>query len=354
MTQNINKSISSIFEKGPDKNYTDDARLYQDILEYCFTVNPRIGDSIAGTFRFILRDLQKWLIQHNLEFREEYQGSHTSLNNKIHAKEGRINNKFETLIDLSMIERSKPPTSLQTSLYVAEKTNFEYTKSGILLALIIKSMSLEHLVSSERKDYNDKYSEELEKIYSSIYDILESLLMKRDSPSYTNIFFSFFLRKCKDKGLFRKLIQQLQNILNTDDNIIRIQDLLVYILKLNYPDASIRMKFFDLWTQTIAELKPEAKHIVLYQLKLNNECRFQTMKEPLPKLYEEIRFEYRNDFEHFIVDGKCERCGQYDVIPIHYVEYGRLVAAVSNDDTILKRVECKKCRSKDSMIITKF
>ena len=202
MTQNINKSISSIFEKGPDKNYTDDARLYQDILEYCFTVNPRIGDSIAGTFRFILRDLQKWLIQHNLEFREEYQGSHTSLNNKIHAKEGRINNKFETLIDLSMIERSKPPTSLQTSLYVAEKTNFEYTKSGILLALIIKSMSLEHLVSSERKDYNDKYSEELEKIYSSIYDILESLLMKRDSPSYTNIFFPFSLENAKTKDCF--------------------------------------------------------------------------------------------------------------------------------------------------------
>ena len=123
-------------------------------------------------------------------------------NNKIHAKEGRINNKFETLIDLSMIERSKPPTSLQTSLYVAEKTNFEYTKSGILLALIIKSMSLEHLVSSERKDYNDKYSEELEKIYSSIYDILESLLMKRDSPSYTNIFFPFSLENAKTKDCF--------------------------------------------------------------------------------------------------------------------------------------------------------
>lgn len=308
---------------------------------------------MADTNRFILRDLQKWLIEHNLEFQEEYQGSNITFGNRIHAKEGRINNKFKTLMPLNLINRAKSQSTVQTSLYIAEKANFEYTRSGILLALIIKSMNLEHLISSERNNNNNKYNKELETVYSNIYDILESILIRRESPSYINIFYFSFIRKCKDQGLFRKLIQQLQHILNTDDNIMNIQVLLFYTANLNYPDIVTRREFYKLWTQAIAELEPQAKRIVLYQLKFNNECRFQAMKEPLPKLYEEVRFKYRDDFEHFIVDGKCEICGHYDALPFHYAEYGRSITGPQNNE-ILAKVECKKCKTKDSMIIYKF
>ena len=64
----------------------------------------------------------------------------------------------------------------------AEKVNvdiplFAYTKFGILLALIIKSMNLRKIISIER-DQNKilNYEQESEKINQTIYELFDSIL----------------------------------------------------------------------------------------------------------------------------------------------------------------------------------
>lgn len=75
------------------------------------------------------------------------------------------------------------------------------------------------------------------------------------------------------------------------------------------------------------------------------------MNAPLSRTYEKVRFEYRANFEYIIVDGDCKICGYYDVIPLNYIEN---VKSIMDPNNILKKVECKKCKAKNGIIISKF
>ena len=148
-TQNLNKwSISSVFQND------DDGAMLQDILRY-FSVNPNTSENTP----FELRSLQLWIVENNREIIEEYQDSkgHTSASNKVHAKESRINRIFNAAIILGLIKRKSNNTSddisTPESMYT-EKVQYVYTKSGILLSLIIRNVNLESI--SQRKIENKK------------------------------------------------------------------------------------------------------------------------------------------------------------------------------------------------------
>ena len=79
-----------------------------------------------------------------------------------------------------------------------------------------------------------------------IYNLIHSLLtIKEDSPS-TTIFYSHFFRKCRDKGLFDKIVQHIWHIAQSNLGVKNMQDLFERVVPLNFEDEGVRRMFFDL------------------------------------------------------------------------------------------------------------
>ena len=56
-------SLGSIFEKKDEQNYTNKAKLYQDILNFC------IEQEQGGILQFKQRDIASWLLENNEKIR---------------------------------------------------------------------------------------------------------------------------------------------------------------------------------------------------------------------------------------------------------------------------------------------
>lgn len=252
----------------------------------------------------------------------------------MHIKEGQITRKFDDLVEMHLIEKVGKETRETIKKIKVTADIYEYTKQGILILLIIKSN-------------NDGE----ERIYSTIYNILDSLLMKRPEPPHMNVFYFSLFKRSKRSKLFQILVQKMYNVLDTNNSIQSISDLLAYTITSVYPDSKTQRQFFRLWKKTIEELESDGRQIVMYQMKLLAEQRFQNANAPLSKAYEKIRFQYRAKFEYIIVGGNCNKCGYYDAIPLNYIEY---IRSITNSNDILKKVECKRCNAKQGILIPKF
>lgn len=99
-------SISSIFEKilkeNDNNGYSDDALLYQDILQYSIIKQKESRDE-----GFTLWEITNWLIKNNIEFVEYYnQIDKRTMNtsNKIRARIDRVEAKVKDLETLRLID----------------------------------------------------------------------------------------------------------------------------------------------------------------------------------------------------------------------------------------------------------
>jgi hypothetical protein len=350
-TKSLNKSVNSIFEKNEEGNYSLDALMYQDILRYYLVENKENNP-------FRLRQLQQWIVRHNLEILNYYSGSksHASMNNKIHGKEERINNKFENLISLGLIRLDETNNNEQqksASLYVQSKSLYIYTKAGIILALIMKSMNLEKNINFEKKrDQISSLNIELEKNNTRIYDLIDSTLPINDDYPSSNIFYKSLYKKIKNAGVFDKVVLYIADLCESHRFIESVRDLLENVYGFTFKDKSDRKKFLDLWYENLEEQEPEVKDIFLYQMKLSVEKRFEYSVSHFSREYERQRFKHRADHQKIVLEGRCESCKQPTVVIWSYINYLKIFANVEDDDPI--RIDCKTCNTKNSGIIPNF
>jgi len=339
--------ISDIFERDKNNNYTKSARLYQDILGYNFVINETLEN---GTFR--LRDLQSWIVKNNLEIIDYYQGSksHTSISNRIHAREERINGMIKNLIQMRLIHESGTGIGRKVEIDIPL---YSYTKAGRLIALIIKSMNLESEILFERDQYKiQNKKNELQQNNQVIYELISSILTIQDYPSYSNIFYSALFKKIKDKGVFDKFIHHIIDLYNSNISIKNIPHLFTYAVGMEFKDKEVSKNVLDLYRETIQELDPEDQAIVLYQLKLSTERRFEDKNSYLSKHYEKQRFMFRADHKSVVLEGNCESCKQTTVKIISYFEFRKKYVLIDRNHPI--RMDCEICKTKDSYVIPYF
>jgi hypothetical protein len=210
-----------------------------------------------------------------LEFIDYYQGSksHTSISNRIHAREERINGMFENLIRMNLIH--KTGTGIGRKVEV-EIPLYRYTEFGRLITLIIKSMNLENGILFERdqqKMQNKK--NELKQNNQVIYEIIDSLLTIQDYSPYSHIFYSALFKKLKDKEFFDKFVHHMIGQCNSNLSIKNIPHLFNYAVTTEFNDKEVSKNFLGLYRETLDELNPEVQNIVRYQLKLSTERRFE-------------------------------------------------------------------------------
>jgi hypothetical protein len=342
--------IDAIFEMDAEgRGYTKNALLLQDQLKYSMVVNK---SRVENNNHFKLRELQNWIVRNNKHIIEYYDKSthriHTPYSNRVHAMEERINDKFQSLIQTGLIskvgtERAEKLRGMVTPLY-------GFTKSGILLRLIIESMELQKVMAiTKKQDAIAILKKELNKINQFIYNVLDLMFKIRNDSSSATIFYSTFFRRCEDKGIFDKLVEHIHYIINSNHGIQSVTDPLVRVVDRGFQGSQSQIDFLDLWYGTIKELVPEVRKLLLYRLKLHFENMFEQNNAPLNKRYEEFRFDLRDNYERIAVEAVCKNCYHKEYLGLHYRTYLKWTL---DGQKCLMKVECKRCNTKGTMIVS--
>jgi len=329
----------------------------QDVLRFFLGINQNLLESRT----FELRNLQLWIVDNNREIIEEYQGSkgHTSASNKVHAKESQINRIFSATIILGLTKRRKKEAVVSThiapkSMYVDAKVQYVYTKSGILLNLIMRHLNLENAIANEKDQSKIKIKKtDLDTINNAVYQLVDSSLPTGDEYPSSNIFYKSFYKKVKDKGHFSKIITYAAELCQ-HTKAENMEQLLqeYYVSDFGFRNKSDRKKFLQLWSETLEEQSQEVRDLVFHQQKLITERRFEYKTDHFSREYERQRFDHRADRENIVLEGTCEKCNKQNVVIWSYIDYRRRPSDFEGDDLI--RFDCQRCGSKYSCVIPNF
>jgi hypothetical protein len=264
--------------------------------------------------------------------------------------EGKINNKFEILLELNLVRKNGSDASekikgLQIPLY-------KYSKSGILLALIIKSMNLRDVIAiTKKEDTIAEYKKELDKIHGDIYEVFHFVYKIKNNSPAPDIFYSIFIQKCREKGIFDRLVHRIYLLLNWDYGIESFPGLLYRaIYKPPFFDKETQTDFTDVFHQAIEGLDQESQKLILYEIKIFAENKFERKLQEqtnLTRPYEEFRFKLRSDYERIAVEGYCEHCKGNQTVALHYLD---LKLSPENE----KSVDCPNCNTKGSLLVSSF
>jgi hypothetical protein len=329
----MTKILNDIFEKDQKGSYTKEALLYQDILQYTAKTNSQ-------EFRFW--EIGPWLIKNNKEFRDAYDRDlkfsskkNTTITYAVQKKQDRIKAKINDLIMTNLIY--KKGTAKGKKIKPLDVDLFAHTEQGYFITLI-----LERINPEKRKETNDK-----------IFQFIDSHLKINDDSPSSIIFYSQLFRKCRERAVFDKLVDHIIDILHSKNynRIKNIQELFTYTVDLGFGDKHTKGKFMTLWNETLDELDPKVKSLVLFQMKLDAEARFQNSKDYLTKEYEEVRFKNRNNHDRIVVEGTCKKCGTGPIV-LQYLEYRKIFALVGLNDLIT--LDCPICNTKNGLVICNF
>jgi hypothetical protein len=239
MTGNV-LQLDIIFNKS-NGEYTDDALLYQKILSFSL--------SGADHQSFTNYKLCKWLKEHHQRFEKR---SVDSLQKLVERKIGK-------LIVLQLVhEIGTQPISTGTG----QTPVYAFDWKSYVLGWLIESLRPELAIRVRA----------INKVFNILWLILES-----DTPSSMNIFFRSLIQKMKERGLFSQLVKQMIEVLVSSNSIKDISDLVDQTLMFRHVDLNFVNKYDELWQETLNELEPKTRRLVMFRLKLLYEQRMLSL-----------------------------------------------------------------------------
>jgi hypothetical protein len=317
--------INYVFEKDENGNYTKSALLYQDILRYA--IFRKKDKPLDNPFRHW--DLAEWLMNNNNEFINRYKGSHITISNRIEHTQNRTKDSLKDLVDLGLIvdagqTKIKKGTAT-TSLYL-------FTDTAYLVAWVIEGFD------SNKRETAD----------NEIYNLFDSNYKRISSPSSYDIFNWALYRKYKEKGVFGSfVVDEFRDRLDSNIQTRDMQALFQRIGVIYNSNINKAVFFVDLWNETLDELEPESRNLVLHHIKLEIERRMEDRAEDLGS-YEKTRFDTRNSYDLVAVQGNCKKCKNCYSIGLEIRSYLKVANLLPSEPIIGK---CVLCKIDDSYVI---
>jgi hypothetical protein len=255
-------AISSIFaRKDKGGEYTYSASLYQNILRYSLALNQNRSEN--NGLSFTSWEITDWLTTDNEDSTVE------RTKDRIENPLKTVKNKLNNLIQLRLLDiMGDRPMAKGTGA----TPTYEFTEYGYLLAWIIES-------------FDSKTSQEV--ICSEIYDLLCNIFTIEDNliSTSSSIFYSKFLKKCKEKGVFENIVILFRDTLvRIDRSIVEVVDLFLHVFWLDFKDIERRTFFNNLFDETINEIDLETRKLVLYNLKLDIERKMRILVTDFKKI----------------------------------------------------------------------
>jgi hypothetical protein len=304
-----NSSISTIFKKGQNGKYTNNALLYQYLLKYPILVMEQPSNSnVNGNLdvQVSFWDIMEWLITTLPEFKLKY--SNDNVSKTIPKVRRRIKGKLDDLVhlDLLLSERIRQDKGDGTT------DKYRFTIFGQLLGWIINS-----------SDFDSSSTNSRETINKQIFNLLQQIFKTEEYSRTIDILASNFINNCMQRNLFGNIVNLLKNALNNEEILINdVSDLLHNITTCNFREQNSKVIFTKLLDETIKGLEPKVKDIVLYNLKLSLERDIQNHINAY-QTYERMWFNNKSDPNVVAVECSCTNtnCGYYTPVVIGLMEY---------------------------------
>src|SRR5919198_6701197 len=168
-----------------------------------------------------------------------------------------------------------------------------------------------------------KYKRQSDTINQDMYELICSALRKKESPA-SNIFYLKLYEKCKERGIFYKVVERIHHVINSNNEITGITDLLYRAMNaFDIFDKRLESDLLDTIYKTIEDLDEQVKKLFLYRMKIFAENSFERRLENLgteldSKEYEELRFNLRSKYEQIAFRSYCEICKSNQNLELHY------------------------------------
>jgi hypothetical protein len=306
-------SISTIFKKGEDGKYSNEARLYQYILKYPILNGEQSMNSKDNSREIKVSswEIMIWLIKALPEFKLKY--SNDNISKTIPKIRRRIMRRLHDLVKLELLSEEK----VRQKKSDGTTDSFRFTIFGKLLGWIIKSIDFDNsIVHDNNTTINDR-----ELINKQIFNLLQQIFKTGPYSPTIDVLASDFISKCKQLNRFGNIVNVLKSTLNDKEILIDdISDLLNCITTCNFKDQNSKVIFTSLWNKTIIELEPKVKNVVFYNLKLEFEQDMQNhVKAYQP--YEKWWFDYKSDHRVVAIECSCTNCDNYTPAVVGLMEY---------------------------------
>lgn len=297
MSQDVVLGLDIIFEK-KEKEFTEDADIYQDILRYCIFVLKNKNNDLSFDY---WNNLGYWLLDNN----EKYLALSKTAKNREETVENiqkSVKKKLGNLEKLGLIQKIGARPQRKGS---GEVDVYKYTDLGYLIVWIIASFD----------------SAMAEEANARIYQIIEAINNNNNKAPSPDIFITAFFKNCKDNGVFGEIVYLFRKILCSDTITIKtIYDLFTHTMTLDFENQE-RIKYFnDLWDKTMNELDPALQQLFLYYLKLDIEEKMD-MRVGYFKGFEETRYSIKENPDTIALEARCFKCGLYYPIGLNILEY---------------------------------
>jgi len=311
--------IRIIFENYYNEKY-DNSKLYQNILEY----------ASIETKGFKFTELGKWLMEKNIEFKNDYSDSkaHTRMSNRIANKRQRIKNCIDNLKKWEFLHISKMVTAqkndIPTPLYVL-------TPLGKLIFLIVKA---KFSIKEEEKN----------NVIKEIIDIVNSIKEQNDSAIV--LFITELLNQLWENNKTSSIIQHFEQLsrleLNSGNDFLSSLLGIKHFIHWFIVDEEISFKILE-------KLPENKRNIILYNLKTEIEYYYQQNylinddffkknflrvsinnfnygdlinSMAIPSAYwEETRMKYINLFSKVVVPSYCNTCISHKAFLVDIADY---------------------------------
>jgi hypothetical protein len=309
-----------IFQKDKEGKYTENSKLYQDILRYSIDGKYKEDDNSFRT-----RNLAKWLLEKNIEFSnyfKEPSTRHFTISSRIENKLDRIKKKIKDLINFGLIEQSEMVKETKGNGLIPL---YRFTKTGYLVAWSIES----------------KYPDRSENAINEIYNLMQENF--RESPASNDIFFSIFYRKCRDAGLFSDIVALTRRLLELDEPIIDFPQVFQHLILRPLGNTEKSVEVIRLWDESFNELDHESKLLFLHQIKLVLDISMGERAVAFRE-YEKLRFKIRDRPDIIALEGYCEDCSLYTPAGLSTIEYIHTIQLSPQSVTGICPT-CKKHRS---------
>jgi hypothetical protein len=102
----------------------------------------------------------------------------------------------------------------------------------------------------------------------------------------------------------------------------------------------------DLWNETLDELEPEARDLVLYHIKLEIERRMGDLVEDLAS-FEKTRFKIRTRYDYVALEGNCKKCKNCFSLGLMLRDYLKVANLFPSEPVT---GNCPNCKDYDSVV----
>lgn len=318
-------SIGSVFSRREkDGQYTNSASTYQSLLKYCLVLKQNQQSENDDDQSFTWWEVTDWLTK------DINNSSNKSTKDRVENLQRPIKKKLQNLVDLELIQISgiRPVTK-----GIGTTPEYQCTKYGYLVAWIIESFD---------KNCDEKL------IQDEIYTLVSEIFTIREHSSASNILLSKFFKKCNERKEFRNIIVLLKQSIS-DGNVIRIADLFNYIWRFDFDDLDARIRFNNMCFETLDELDPEIRNLMLHGLKLDIERRMKAAAKNFEK-FEQARFMIKADYNKVALECFCKECDIFIYDAEDVLDYRKSVVDSYSKGSRYLYGRCSQCNT-DSLIV---